>query len=664
MARYRPKGLGLERVLGARPLTAVAYGDVGSSIYYALGLVAIFALGLTPVAYVIAGVIFVMTAMTYAEATSNFPEAGGASSFARRAFNEFASFFAGWAQILNYVITVSISSFFVPHYLAVFWPALGHSPGDVLGGVVVVILLSALNVVGVKESTRINLFLAAVDFATQLALMLLGFFVVLNFTTLINNIHLGVTPTWSDFFIAIPVAMISYTGMETISNLSEEAKSPRLNIPRAYRYLVIAVMVIYLGLPLVALSAMPVFHTAHGYTTTLAHQFAGDPILGIVKNMHLGQFSRAAEIYVGTLAATILLIAANAGIIGVSRLTYSMGRHQQLPDRLRRISPRSRTPVAAICAFGVVAVLAILPGKETLLGTMYAFGAMLSFSTAHISVIGLRWRLARNRMRKLPGDVEVPEDENGWYRAPLNVRFAGFDVPLFAVIGGLGTLTAWITVMFLYKDATIAGTAWMVLGCVTYVVYRRHKGLSLTGVHVVELPPLSGAKPVAYEGVIVAFEEGSYSDSAMATALKLAAHRRSDVRVVQTIEVPINLTIDAELPEAELKASTAIEAARQWAARGQRVRGQIEKVRPGQAGHRIVQIAEKLHADAIVMPMPARRPASKLLSKTLATVLAKRPCRVIIDSTPALPIELEPQETAEAAAGAALAKSQRAPALS
>ncbi len=625
-------------MLGARPLTAVAYGDVGSSIYYALGLVAIFALGLTPVVYVIAGFIFVMTAMTYAEATSNFPEAGGASSFARRAFNEFASFFAGWAQILNYVITVSISAFFVPHYLAVFWPALGHTPGDILGGIAVVALLSALNIVGVQESTRVNLLLAAIDFATQLLLMLLGFFVVLNFSTLIHNVHLGIAPTWSNFAIAIPVAMISYTGMETISNLSEEAKSPRRNVPRAYRLLVLLVMVIYLGLPSVALSAMPVTHDAHGYTTALAHQYAGDPILGIVKNMHLGQFSRAAEIYVGTLAATILLIAANAGIIGVSRLTYSMGRHQQLPDRLRRISARSRTPVVAICVFGVIATLAILPGKATFLGTLYAFGAMLSFSTAHVSVIGLRWRLARNRMRKLPGDIEVAEGENGWYRAPLNVRFAGFDLPLFAVIGGLGTLSAWVTVMFLYKDATIAGASWMVLGCLTYVAYRRSKGLSLTGVHMVELPPLSGVKPVAYKDVIVAFEEGTYSDTAMATALKLAAHRRSDVSVVVTLEVPRHLAIDADLGEADTNGVLVVETARQWAGRGQRVRGQIVRVRPGEAGHRIVEIAEKLAAEAIVMPMPHRHPPGKLLNQTLGVVLAKRPCRVIIDSTPATPI--------------------------
>src|SRR5213078_581295 len=160
------KGLGLERLLGTRALASTAYGDVGSSIYYALGLVAIFALGMTPVVFLIAGLFFVMTAMTYAEATANFPEAGGASSFARRAFNELASFFAGWAQILNYVITVSISAFFVPHYLAVFWEPLRHNPGDIVAGIAIVILLSTLNMIGVRESARVNIFLAAVDFST------------------------------------------------------------------------------------------------------------------------------------------------------------------------------------------------------------------------------------------------------------------------------------------------------------------------------------------------------------------------------------------------------------------------------------------------------------------------------------------------------------------
>src|SRR6478672_4704796 len=217
---------------------------------------------MTPVVFLIAGVLFVMTAMTYAEATANFPEAGGASSFARRAFNELASFFAGWEQILNYVITVGISAFFVPHYLAVFWPALGHGPGDVLGGIAIVIALTTLNIVGVRESARVNFVLASIDYATQLLLVSLGVFLVLDLHTVISNIHLGVAPRWSQLAVSIPVAMISYTGLETISNMSEESRSPRTLVPRAYKALVVAVLSIYALLPAVALSALPVTRRA------------------------------------------------------------------------------------------------------------------------------------------------------------------------------------------------------------------------------------------------------------------------------------------------------------------------------------------------------------------------------------------------------------------
>src|SRR5438067_3756448 len=223
MAERRPKHQGLERVLGTGALFSTAYGNVGSSIYYALGLVAIYALGMTPVVFLISGLIFAATAATYAEATAMYPEAGGSSSFARHAFNEFWSFFAAWGQMLNYIITVSISAFFVPHYLGVFWPALRHSPGDIFGGIAVVGLLALLNIVGIREAAGINIFLAVVDFATQLMLVLLGCILVLSPHILISNIHLGTSPTWSDFFIAIPVGMVAYTGIETISNMAEEA---------------------------------------------------------------------------------------------------------------------------------------------------------------------------------------------------------------------------------------------------------------------------------------------------------------------------------------------------------------------------------------------------------------------------------------------------------
>jgi basic amino acid/polyamine antiporter, APA family len=637
MARFRPKGLGLERVLGVGALFSTAYGNVGSSIYYALGLVAAFALGMTPIVYLIAGALFVMTAMTYAEASTNFPEAGGSSSFARRAFNELVSFFAAWGQMLNYIITVAISAFFVPHYLAVFWEPLGESPGDVIGGIVIVVLLSAINIVGVTESARLNFLLAVIDFATQLLLLLLGIFLVLNFGTLIDNIHLWTAPTVGDFVLSITIAMISYTGIETISNLAEEAREPRKLIPRAMGFVVLAVLVIYSGLPAVALSALPVTGTGEGATTELATTYAGDPILGIVANMNLGVFQTAAEYYVGILAATILVIASNAGIFGVSRLTYSMGQYQQLPDRLRRINPRFCTPAVAIGVFGVIACVVMIPGQADFLATLYAFGAMLSFTIAHISLVALRWRLARSRMRKLPGDVEV-EREEAWYRAPLNVRLHGVDVPLFAVVGGLGTFAAWIAVMGLYTTTLYVGAGWMAVGVVSYYAYRKRKGLPLTETSKVKLPPIVGAEPVRYAAVLVAFEEGTYSEDAMATALRLASHRAGDVRVITTITVPQHLDINAPLPEAEATAYAVIEAARQWAGRGQRVRGRIAKVRPDEAGHRIVREAIDARSQAIVMPMPARRPSGRVLNKTLEVVLAKRPCRVIIDSVAAKPL--------------------------
>src|SRR6266480_100712 len=304
MAEWRPKGGGLERVLGTGALFSTAYGNVGSSIYYALGLVAVFALGMTPVVFLISGLIFMATAATYTEATTMYPEAGGSSSFARRAFNEFWSFFAAWGQMLNYIITVAISAFFVPHYLGVFWEPLGRSPADIVAGIGVVGLLVALNVVGVKESARLNVFLAIADFCTQVVLVIVGAVLVLSPHTLVQNVDFGTAPTLSNFLIAIPVGMVAYTGIETISNMAEEARDYGKTIPRGMGAVVAAVIAIYAFLPSVALSAMPVHH---GVTLLALYKeqggYADDPILGVVKNIDLGSLSGAAEIYVGILAA-------------------------------------------------------------------------------------------------------------------------------------------------------------------------------------------------------------------------------------------------------------------------------------------------------------------------------------------------------------------------
>jgi basic amino acid/polyamine antiporter, APA family len=618
---------GLQRVLGVNALFATAYGNVGSSIYYALGLVASFALGLTPLVFVITGVFFFMTAATYAEATTMYPEAGGSSSFARRAFNEFWSFFAAWGQMLNYTITVAISAFFVPHYFGsvIGVDALRHGPADIVFGIGVIVLLSLVNVIGVKESAGLNVTLAVIDFFTQLLLVIVGAVLVLSPQTLVNNVHLGVAPTWKDFFIAIPVGMIAYTGIETISNMAEEARDEEKTIPGAINRVVIAVFAIYAALPAVALSALPVTRQPDGsYQTLLGLTeeqggYAGDPILGVVKQLDLGVFQRPAEVYVGLLAATILFIATNAGIIGVSRLVYSMGLHRQVPDRLRRLHPKYGTPWIGILLFGGIACITLIPGQADFLGNMYAFGAMLSFSIAHLSVIRLR---IKEPDRKRP------------YRGPGNATIRGKDIPLFAVVGLFGTGTAFLVVTFLHVDVAIAGIGWLALGVLIYVVYRHRQGLDLTTTTKVALPAPVTEHEAEYQSVLVAFDVKQYSEGALATAVKVAARRRRGIHVLVTIPVPASSPITAEMPEQELAAQAIIEQARIQG--GRRVSGHYEKVRPGQAGRMIVNEAREMRAQAVVVPLPGRTGGS-LFGKTVETVLAERPCRVIIHSDGAEP---------------------------
>ena len=332
MAERMPREAALRRVHGTGALFSAAYGNVGSSIYYALGLVALYALGLTPVTFMIAGLIFAFTAASYVEATVLYPEAGGSSSFARHAFNELASFLAAWAQMLTYIVTVAISAFFVPHYLAVFWEPLGHGPGDVIFGVGLIVALALLNIKGTEESARLNLVLAIADLLTQVVLVGIGLVLVFDGDLLLNQIDLGVAPTFGDFALGIAVGMVAYTGIETISNMAEEAKDAHRTIPRGTGYVVAAVVGLYALLPAIALSAMPVTQDANGeFTTALGTEYADDPVLGIVENLGLGAgLTDALEVYVGILAAVILLIATNAALIGLSRLTFSMGQYRQL----------------------------------------------------------------------------------------------------------------------------------------------------------------------------------------------------------------------------------------------------------------------------------------------------------------------------------------------
>ena len=623
MARRRLEGL--ERVLGVNALFSTAYGNVGSSIYYALGLVASYALGLTPVVFIITGFFFFCTAASYAEATAMFPEAGGSSSFARRAFNEFWSFFAAWAGMLTYTVTIAISAFFVPHYIGgvfAFAEALRSSPGDIVAAVVVIALLAAVNVFGAKESTGINVTLAVLDFLTQLLLVGIGAVLVLDPSRLVDNVQLGVAPVWSDFILAIPIGMLAYTGIETVSNMAEEAKDETHTIPEAINRVRLAVFAIYFTLPAIALSALPVERVDGEYQTKLGLPedeggFAGDPVLGVVKQMDLGMFQNATEIYVGLLAATILFLATNAGIIGVSRLVYSMGIHRQMPDALRRLHPRFRTPWIGITVFSVAAIVLILPGQETLLGSIYSFGALLSFTIAHASVA---------RLRATRPDLERP------YRGPWNIRLGSYDAPLFALIGGTFTAIAFVVIVVLNLPVAAIGTGWLLVGMVVYGVFRTRHGLDLTSTHKVAIAQPVVDHEAEYDSVLVHVGDGFHDEQRIATASKLAARKRRGIHVLVTITVPKSLEIGADMPEAEAEADSIIEQAKLQG--GGRVSGHWEKVRAGQAGRRIIEEAQDMRAAAVVLTLPERVAGASVFGKTVETVLAERPCRVIIQSRP------------------------------
>jgi basic amino acid/polyamine antiporter, APA family len=456
---------------------------------------------------------------------------------------------------------------------------------------------------------------------------------------LLRNLEpFGEAPSLGDLLLAIPIGTIAYTGIETISNMAGEARDEDTTIPEAIRRVMFAVFAIYFTLPLIALSALPVECGPEGCRTLLGvgkeeGGFATDPIVGIVRNMELGSLQDGAEIYVAILAVTILIAATNAGVLGVSRLVYSMGLHRQLPDRVRQLHPRFQTPYIGIVVFSGVAILAILPGQADFLGSIYAFGAMLSFSMAHLAVI---------RLRQTQPDARRP------YRSPGTVRLRGRTLPPFALIGLAGTGLSFVVVSALDPVVAASGFTWLALGVAVYVWYRKRQGLDLVTTVKVATPQPVTDREAEYESVLVAFDPNHYQPEAIATAAKLAARRRRGIHVLVPIIVPNSNPIDAQMPEQERAAQEIIEQAK--LAGGRRVSGHYEKVRAGQAGRLIVNEAREMRAAAIVVPLPPRR-GTAIFGSTLETVLAERPCRVIIESTPQ---DGRPDPRAKAATGAGI----------
>ncbi len=447
----------LRRVLGIPGLYASAYGDVGSSIYYALGVVAMSALGLTPPVLIISGILFLFTGLTFAEGATMLPEAGGSGAFARRAFNDFTSFIASWAMMLDYLVTIAISAFSAANYLAYFLPHLGTWPINSLLAIVIVALLVGINIVGIKESTRFNFILISFDILTQLLIAVFGVLLIINIPTLIHNVHWGVAPTTTQLLFGISISMVAYTGIETVANLGSETRRPGKTIPRTVLLVFGTVLFLYTFLSMTALSAYPVHQFDNQWVTELTQRFLNDPIMGIARALP-GNIQHYLSFWVALLAFTILTIATNAGIIGASRLAYFMGLRQQLPSTISSISHRSRVPLKALIIFAALGCMLILVGQLTIMADLYAFGAMLAYTMAHVSIIALR--------------VKEPNLARP-FKIPLNIRIAGKSIPITAIIGGLATLSTWFIVIWTHHYGRIVGFAWVAVGLIIYIIYRR-----------------------------------------------------------------------------------------------------------------------------------------------------------------------------------------------
>jgi APA family basic amino acid/polyamine antiporter len=457
--RYR-----LRRILGVPALFSTGYGNVGSSIYYALGIVAVVAMGATPIALGIAGILFIFTALTYAEGTAMLPEAGGSASFARHGFNDAAGFTAGWALMLSYIVTISISAFTIPPYLGFFWEPFKASPYiGTLAAIGIVVFLMTINVIGIKETSVLNIGAAIVDIVTQVSLVVIGFILLFDPEVIFHRI-IDSWPTTGNLVFGIALASIAYTGIETMSQMAEETKQPEKRVPRALIMMIFAVLVIFAGISLVSFSAMT--------PQELASEWGRDPVAGIAANLPFALLRDVLKPLIAILAATILLIATNAGLIGISRLAFSLGTYRLIPAPLSRVHPRFKTPYISIILFGIIAILIILPGLFAAdvfqnMGALYAFGSLLAFMFAHASILSLRIRKPEaGRPFKL-----------GW-----NLRIRGRELPVSALFGLAATLTIWGIILATQPYSRWVGIIWMVIGAIVYYFYRRKENLPLTHV--------------------------------------------------------------------------------------------------------------------------------------------------------------------------------------
>jgi APA family basic amino acid/polyamine antiporter len=643
----------LGKGLGQPALFAIVYTAVASSIYFSLGVVADHALGLTPLVFLVAALFFALAAMTYVEGASLHPERAGSTVFARYGFNELISFIAGWAILLDYVILIAVTAFSATNYLAAFWGDLGHGSTEIILALGIVAYVALRNIRGFS-TTRVNRISALViaDIGLQLALIVIGLAAFFNYDNLVNPIHLGTTPKWSDVIFALGVATVVFTGLESAAGVSAEVTASRASLKRLIGSATVVVMVVYVGIGLVAMTAFPVTDG----TTALSDRYLEAPVLGIADAFDTDWLATVFKYTISVAATATLIAASNSAMLGLSRLAYSLSRNRQIPSALGRLHPTRSTPFVLIIMAAVIAGALIVPEDLDFLVGIYAFGALLGLTIAHLSIISLRYR---------------EPDRERFYSVPLSVPFRGGSLPLPAVVGAILSAAAWVSVVITHSGARYVGFGWMAFGLVTYVVYRRTQGKSiLKRVTVPEAALKLERDELEYGSILVPLTGTPLDDDMIQTAGRLAGEeidpgldrQGSTIEALWIFEVPMALPIDARLPDAQLERARA--ALRRAKAVGEEYEGvevATATVRARRAGTAIVDEARRRGVQAIVLAAeePSRirggallggrgGPMDNFVGDATKYVVSKAGCEVILTAPPSsdVPVTsaLDPEE--------------------
>jgi basic amino acid/polyamine antiporter, APA family len=629
----------IERGLGAPALFAIAAGAVGSSVYFALGIVADDALGLTPVVFLAAGVFFVLTVLTYVEGNSLHPERGGASVFARYAFNELWSFMTGWAILLDFLIVMAIGALTVPGYLAVFWGELDGPGAAVAIAAVVLAWVSWSNVRGqTADRYRFVLRLVLVSSALFVVIVVLGLLEHHDFGALADSVDLGEEPTWESLVFSVVVAGAALAGIESASGLAGELQVGRRALRRVVAVAAIGTLVLFVGMSLVAILALPV----EDGRTALSGEYLNAPVVGVVSQFDPAWLADWLRYVVGAIGALVLVQAVNGQMLGIGRLVYSLGTHRQIPSSVSRLHGELGTPYIAICLAAVAALALSLPNDVELLAGIFAFGGALAFTLAHLSVVVLRFR---------------EPDRPRAFRVPLNVRVGRALLPIPSALGVVFGATAWVSVIVLHDGARYVGGGWLLAGLALYVVYRKSQGKSLTKMITISEDVLKrDSRDAEYASILVPIFGGTLDDDIVGTAGRLAAEEADEddeggaiLEAIWVFQIPMSLPIDARVPEDRVvEAKRALARAKSVGEEYAGVRVATAMVRGRTVGAAIVSEAKRRGVEAIVLAAeaPTRiRGGAILGGRAIGSdrfagdltryVIEKAPCKVILTAPPA-----------------------------